>query len=525
MTIEKEKLRGYALAVLAGTAASTLMFLISGWGPGISPDSVTYIEAARNILAGRGFWANGQPVTHFPPAYPVLLSLTAHVTGGDVLNAARLLCILLFGVNTALLGTAVLRGTGFSLGASGLAMLFFLCSPLILIIHYMAWTESLFMALLLSCIILACSHFNKPNRLILAASALCASLAFGMRYAGASLAPPFIAALFLFRRRPLRQTAVDAAIFTIIAVGPMALWFLRNIYATNSAAGRSLTFHPVNFIHFKAFVATMQEYAINSALPPWSSMCVVFLLALIIFCLSMVVFEKEQIRIGAVLGGAMTPFSGIIFILGYLLFIAISISFFDAHTPVNPRIMFPAQTVIVMVVFSIAFRAFSAMNNSWLYYICLFGVIALTAFNGFGTLAKARFIRNNGLGYTAVNCRTLQSLAYLKELSDDITIYSNGPDLIKIHTNKQAKMIPCKVFPGTGGVNEVFEEQMDFLARECINGRALVMFFVIRSPRWYLPGIEEFHARTGLPVSAAFPKGVLFGGRPPEKAREQSPES
>jgi hypothetical protein len=71
------------LLVLAGACASLLMLWITTYGLGISPDSMVYMETAKSILAGHGFFTGGldvvntrrgTPMTHFPPAYPLLLA-------------------------------------------------------------------------------------------------------------------------------------------------------------------------------------------------------------------------------------------------------------------------------------------------------------------------------------------------------------------------------------------------------------------------------------------------------------------
>ena len=62
-----------ALIGVVGVCASAVMYQITAQGPGVTPDSTTYIETARALLARNGFFVNGQPVTHYPPVFPLLL--------------------------------------------------------------------------------------------------------------------------------------------------------------------------------------------------------------------------------------------------------------------------------------------------------------------------------------------------------------------------------------------------------------------------------------------------------------------
>jgi RNA 3'-terminal phosphate cyclase len=60
--------------VLAGIEAGALL-LATRAGPGLSPDSVTYVSAARNLTDGHGYSGfTGSALTVFPPAYPALLA-------------------------------------------------------------------------------------------------------------------------------------------------------------------------------------------------------------------------------------------------------------------------------------------------------------------------------------------------------------------------------------------------------------------------------------------------------------------
>jgi len=76
---------GLAMLAAAGTLLATRN------GPALSPDSVTYLSAARNILSGHGYTDfTGQAVTTFGPGFPALLA-AGHWTGLSLFTTARLL--------------------------------------------------------------------------------------------------------------------------------------------------------------------------------------------------------------------------------------------------------------------------------------------------------------------------------------------------------------------------------------------------------------------------------------------------
>ncbi len=92
--------------VLAVIGAIILRFALE-LGIGVSSDSIAYVGISENLVAGRGLtWLGGgglEPVTHFPPLYPIVLA-GLQLFGMEGLESARFLNILLFGCNIFLIG-------------------------------------------------------------------------------------------------------------------------------------------------------------------------------------------------------------------------------------------------------------------------------------------------------------------------------------------------------------------------------------------------------------------------------------
>lgn len=118
-------------------------------GPGMSPDSVTYLSAARNLAAGHGYTDfTGQALTTFPPGYPALVAVL-HVLGFSIATAARVVNAVSFGAVVLLAGTLIRRHTSsraVALGATALVAV----SPALINIASNAWSEPLFCALVLA---------------------------------------------------------------------------------------------------------------------------------------------------------------------------------------------------------------------------------------------------------------------------------------------------------------------------------------------------------------------------------------
>ena len=149
---------------LTALAALAIAF---GWacmpfGAGLSPDSVVYIAMADGAWTPRGFslpygYNLYEPVRHFPPLYPAVLG------GGKLIGLAaapfsRIVGCALLGLNTALVGWIVYRSSRGRIGAAMAASILFGVSVPILTIHVMAWSEPLFIALLLIAVQMQGNH-------------------------------------------------------------------------------------------------------------------------------------------------------------------------------------------------------------------------------------------------------------------------------------------------------------------------------------------------------------------------------
>src|SRR5450755_1057309 len=78
------------IAALAGFILIQILSKHSGIG--VSPDSVTYLSAARHMSAGMGFISfDNFPVVDFPVAYPFFLAIVSLITRQDLLQFAPVL--------------------------------------------------------------------------------------------------------------------------------------------------------------------------------------------------------------------------------------------------------------------------------------------------------------------------------------------------------------------------------------------------------------------------------------------------
>jgi hypothetical protein len=193
-----------------------------------TPDSMAYVDAARNLNAGRGLSSSTAglnqfhlriapaipvPFTSYAPLYPVFIAAVARL-GLEAADAALLVSVL--GWLLVLVLGYVLARRLWGEAAAWLAVAVLLVYAPLQEASHVAWSEPLALAFLLSCLLLLAG-----GRLPALAGA-CAGLAFATRYAFVPLL--LLGPLLLLARRRFR----DAALFAGAAFVPVTVVVLRN---------------------------------------------------------------------------------------------------------------------------------------------------------------------------------------------------------------------------------------------------------------------------------------------------------
>jgi hypothetical protein len=219
------------LAVIAGVAT----WVATRHGPGLSPDSVTYLSAARNLAAGHGYVdLTGQANTTFAPGYPALLA-AGQVIGLSLTTAARLVNVGSFAA-IVLLSWALLRRHVTSPRLVLAATVAVALSPAVLNVADEAWSEPLFCVVLLVFVLVledvVAAH--PPSLRLVGAAGLIAGVAFLVRYAASALIITGVLVLLVSRRPNWWPTRwLQVGVFLLGAAPLPALWVLRN--ATSGA--------------------------------------------------------------------------------------------------------------------------------------------------------------------------------------------------------------------------------------------------------------------------------------------------
>jgi 4-amino-4-deoxy-L-arabinose transferase-like glycosyltransferase len=190
---------------------------------GVARDSSFYYESAKSIAAGHGYSIFGHPTAFFPVGWPALLALAFAITGPSVWTILALNLILwsLIAVLVYLFGR---RMGGRAAGI--VAALIVASSPTLTLYVLRAYSEALFIPLLLGVCLLLTARPGAPTVRVAALAGICLGFAILVRSNAAPL--PLLLSLWLLVRSSRREAWRAAAVLIATSCLVVAPWIVRN---------------------------------------------------------------------------------------------------------------------------------------------------------------------------------------------------------------------------------------------------------------------------------------------------------
>lgn len=479
MQILKERInsesRFYWIVLSLAFLSIVLQLFSTTHGIGLSPDSVVYIGSARSMVVGQGlntpFYNDvPEPMTNFPPLYPLVLSAVGTL-GIDPMISARWMGALVFGLLVVLIGASIYLFSNRSIRSAVTGSLLAALAPSLLIIHSNAWSEPLFILLGYSGILFSAGYFQNGRKYYLLLHALLSCFAFLTRYAGIS----FIAFgiwVLLRSRFDWGKKAKSLIIYCLITVIPMLLWMTRTFLVTGKVANRSLNLNLITTNHL--IPALYSPVFISSVL--------------LLLTVLLLMPRKRNNELAAL--DHYHPFLPLLswFPLFYLLTILVSIIMFDAYISLEDRILTPGYVGILIVCFSWIRWPEYRFYKRWISALLIIVLFCSSAL--FSTIWVLGSIFN-GIGYSSVDWKQSQTIQFVKEMPETSMLYSNAPDAIYILTGRHAGFIPQKFSLGSLETNHHFLSDVELLRVRLFSSNAYIVYFDQFLWRNDLPSEEE----------------------------------
>ncbi len=410
------------LLLATAVAGTAFLLWLTPHGIGLYYDSMEYLEAAENCAAGKGLGrvtcSTFKPLTRYPPLYPLLLAVS-RIAQVDVAVAAHYMSAMSLGLVSILVGASVWRVT-----RSRILMLAGAClavvSPPVLNVFSWAMSEPLYLVLLLSSILVMDVYLISGRRLDLVSSAALSGLLFLTRYVGAL--PILANTVFLLAQAVRRRISWrDVGTYLVVSCVPMVVWLARGVLVAGNPTSRILAFHlperqvlrqGANTIigWFVPVGAFRSEEEIAAALAGIG--VVLAILYLIPNWRASVRGPKPSITDLHALAG-ISYFGGVM----------ISITLFDAKTPLDDRILIPVYVSMVVVLLASLAGAIRSRSTAMV-GLALAAILTLAARQLSQVDGVASQLRSDGQGYAASRWTTSDVARRLRELQPS-AIYTN----------------------------------------------------------------------------------------------------
>ena len=460
-------------------------------GVGLVSDSVNYINGARSIASGDGYFRQSgggelKAITNFPPLYSIFLAVP-FLFGVDWQLAVWWVSLFFFILNTALIIRLIwLAGGSRWAGLLGAAM--YLAMRPYLYYQFYAMSEPVYYFCTLLAFICMIRGFREKKFLWWLACGIACGGAFLARYIGIVSLCAIFGAVIVFSRE--KRGRFLAGLFCG-AIPPVAAWLVRNALITGNASNRQILSHWVTMDDLRHGVMILWRWLFPSryggmdAPVRWMVWAAAAFMGLsLIFCLIiMIIMSRADHSPDS--PALLSIWTWLLFIVGYNLFVVLTISLFDASVNIEERILFPAF-MIFFLIFPTIFGRLLKTGNYLPSLLPLAAVIFFTVTFALDTATHLSDMAEHGYGWGWEGWNTSPAMQIIRGLPEDKVIYSNQIEAVSLWTGRGSYALLDPVDPSSEQVREGYQDTLNEIRRQVNDGEAVLVFFGITS--WVADG-------------------------------------
>jgi hypothetical protein len=500
----------FVLTLLIALAGMAVVMYQTREGSGVTGDSVYYVMGARNILSGNGYsrYSGGWepiPITGFPPIFSILLA-GAGFFGGNLFESARIINILLFGVNIFMSGLLTLRYT-----RSTVPALF--CSLLVMasesMIHYHSWvmTEGLFIFITLLSLFALVRYFETNKLLILVVAALLMAASILTRYVGLASVGMAGLGILLFSRLGWKKRLMHIIILGLVSVTPFILWLYRNSLVSNSLVNRQIVIHFMSRELVLGFISEAVSWFAPRILhlPRLLDASLFLFFAGVIPLLFLVAEVHRGVlrKDSAWQGFSILPFLILLFIPTYIILLVLNTTLLDASTSLSAtrRYLLPVFVLVVIMLICMVYRLVEK-KTSW---VKITSLVIATVFLGFFLSETLSYIRSpvKDMGYTDVKRSWTEVVQALNEIDTSHLFISDNVELFYYLAGRPAYAFPISYDHYTQQQRQDYEEQIAKAKDRLDKGAIIVLFYPDEEQQTVLKQL-------GVETLYEFPQAIFY---------------
>jgi 4-amino-4-deoxy-L-arabinose transferase-like glycosyltransferase len=306
-------------------------------------------------------------------------------------------------------------------------------------------------------------YFQNQNsrraRLLLLVAGVVTSLAFLTRYAAlALLATGIVALVIMHGRSRFKRALLDVGIFLAGFVPFVLAWTIRNRIVGGTVTNRAIGWHPIVESNARTGIRTFSEFLVP--IQNWQlslikisglfeGILIVLALGLLVWMLKVGLprfFQPEknpQPEVISFLNG--------LYIFGYFLSLAATMTFFDPATKFQLRIVSP---MLVSLLLLLAFGLKTVSSSGVGRIIVSTLAVIIFAMSLMGTNETLVDLRRGGQVYANERWYDAPAIAALRKLPEDVIIHSNQPGVIYLYVGRPGALLPGSI----GSANELQEQ-------------------------------------------------------------------
>ncbi len=462
-------------------------------GMGLNTDSVYYVNGARNIFSGNGFYRNSgedvlKPITHFPPFFSVILA-GVELSGLDPLRGGRLVIILLYGLNVCLFAWLVFLLTRSRL-LGLIAAVFMTFSPVNLREYSILMSEPLYLSLGLTNLIIAWYYLQSRKSWLICLLGLSAGLMDMTRYIGLSVILAWLV-FFLIAEKTWRNRLGRAGLFLVFSLPLGVGVMLHNYLLTGSTGNRTLIFHPIPlekiFTGMRNFWSWFLPPGSESLYKTLEGFFIGIFIILVITGLFMLI--RSIIRLAGV--KPVTVREAFLVLIGmniviYLTSVFITINLFDATTVFDNRMLLPVYLSVLLFILVGADWQWRRDGRNR-HALLLAGLAVVLPIIVIGSLKTVSILSQDGQGFLGSYWRESPTMDYIRE-HDIGLFYTNQPPTVYILTGKAGYMVPSPVDSLTLQARQSYLQDLATMKEKINRQDGLLIFFLEKgyeTDPWY----------------------------------------
>lgn len=484
------------LPVLGLVGAVIILVSTARWGAGISRDSISYVRAARGLVAGQGL-----NLMNWPPVYSVVLA-GGPALGLDAWEWARWVNAILFGLTGVAVGLIVQRYTAsFRTGVA--ATFLFLTSAATLTQYAMVWSEPLFLLLAIVSLALVAAFLDKPTWKLFVPACVTMGLSLLTRYAAAAFVGAASLMILLYGGTSFLRRLGRAVLFGLASAAPLVIWMAHRAFTAGSATGRPVAFHMISYRHVRRVGSAWSYWLLPAEVPPPIRGVFLGLTLLAVCVLLVLIVRRKWLERPQPGSQPLSRLPALLFwaVLFYGLLFVVIILFFDHYASTGGRIQMPVFVLLLIVTFCLGPRLVKGARCPAALSALLRVVLVLfLVSNPMRTMLWSVRTYRDGLWYASPQWKESKTLDWVRSLPKDRPVYTNAAGEVAFFASRPAWRVPVRMLPAYGRPNPGYQEAMKRMGDYMQKHNGVIVYFNTITWRWFYPTEEEI--RQELPVSA-----------------------